>query len=124
MVAQNPDDIEEQRALSFVGKSMSPPKGILLADTCERKWLTRKPGKEEIMGGDMGRIHERDITGDLVFGIEIGTVGLLRKFVHLASENTLATNRVKPPPQTANPCEKINEFEEANGSVHDYILLT
>ena len=123
VMAQDPDNIKEQGALGFIGKPVSPAKRILLADARKRKWLTRKPGKEKIVGRDVGGINKRDVSGDFMLLAKIGPVGLLRKLVNLAGEHAFATDRVEPSPQTADPREKINELEGAGGLVHDYILL-
>ena len=62
LLRDNPGDVEEQGALSLILEPVLPAKGILLRDARDGEGLTREPGDQYVVVGDVAGINLGDVT--------------------------------------------------------------
>jgi hypothetical protein len=104
-------DVEEQRALRFVGKAVGTAEGVLFGDAGNREGLAREAGEQQVVGGDVLCVDFGDIAVDAVAAEVVFGIGLLRLAVPFAGEHTLPAEFLEGHADAANAGKQVDECE-------------
>ena len=96
-------DVEEERALRFVGEAVRAAEGVLFGDAGNRERLAGEAGEQQVVIGNVGGVDLRDVAVDGVSIRKILGVGFLRVRVPFAGEDATPSNILEGGSDPANP---------------------
>ena len=97
---------------------MRPVQRVLLRHPGNGEGLARETSQQQVEVRNSHRVSLGDVAADRMGVLrKVRLIGQLAVFVPLAGENTRATNRLKPPPQPADPGKQVDKAEIPNSKV-------